>query len=59
MSLMDLFFLLRKVPVPVRELVVLVVRNIVSDPNPADAARRALEATRTKALDEVLRGRFG
>lgn len=57
MSLIDLIALWRKLPVPVRELVVTIVHEIVSSPDQNLAARRALEATRTQSLDEMLKAK--
>ena len=47
--------MLARVPAPVVSLVADVVRAIVGAPNPETAARRAHEAARARARDEVAR----
>jgi hypothetical protein len=49
--------LFRKLPPAVAELIVDVIGEVLNSPSPADAARRALEAARAKALDEAIKRR--
>lgn len=58
MSLSEAYAALRAVPPPVRELVVELVRLVLDSPSPETTARKAVEAIRTKAIDEALKKQF-
>lgn len=58
MSLTELIPAIRAVPTPVRELIIEIIRIILGAKNPALTARKAVEAIRTKAIDEGLKKEF-
>lgn len=51
--------LVRQIPGPVRELVVEILKEIATSKEKELVARRALEAARTKSLDELMKGTYG